>query len=95
MPVDSRVGVSVDVTRRLHLYVNGQDQGVVSPRALPDPCYAMFDVGWQYRKVSGVDSIRPAFCLWDSKRKQFVYLLLVVLNEDAPDIDHTRLCVCY
>ena len=61
LPVGSRVGVSIDDNRRLHLYINGEDQGTVSANELPDPCYALFNVRCQYRKVSGVDTISSAF----------------------------------
>ena len=60
-PVGGRVGVSVDVIRHHHLYVNGEDQGVVSPNELPDPCYALFNVRCQYRRVSDADTISSAF----------------------------------
>ena len=48
----SRVGVGVDVGRRLHLLVNGEYEGVISPRALPHPCHALFVVHNGHRKVS-------------------------------------------
>ncbi|KAL8617692.1 hypothetical protein ACOMHN_039640 [Nucella lapillus] len=39
----SRVGLVLDSSRSLHLYVNGQDQGVITS-GLPHPCYFMFDL---------------------------------------------------
>ncbi len=43
MSTNSRAGVSLDAARRLHVYVDGKDQGVAADN-IPDPCYAMFDV---------------------------------------------------
>ncbi|XP_070175461.1 neuralized-like protein 4 [Littorina saxatilis] len=51
LPVDSRVGVSLDPSRRLHLHVNGVDQGVVPCQPLPDPCWAMWDLDSTYTMV--------------------------------------------
>jgi hypothetical protein len=39
--VGSRVGVVVDGDRSLHLYVDGEDQGVAATN-LPQPCYPLF-----------------------------------------------------
>ena len=50
LPRNSRVGVLIDVTRSLHLYINGQDQGVAAPD-LPKPCFAFFDLYGPYRQV--------------------------------------------
>ncbi|XP_070200611.1 E3 ubiquitin-protein ligase TRIM56-like isoform X2 [Littorina saxatilis] len=47
----SRVGVAVDSSHGLHLYVNGQDQGVFYTN-LPQPCYALFDVSDYTRKIT-------------------------------------------
>ncbi|KAK7092788.1 E3 ubiquitin-protein ligase TRIM33-like [Littorina saxatilis] len=44
LQADNRVGVSVDSYRRLHLHVNGDDQGVVPCRSLPDQCWAMLEL---------------------------------------------------
>ena len=41
--VGSRLGLVVDTDRSLHLYVDGNDQGVVASH-IPDPCYFMFDL---------------------------------------------------
>ncbi|KAK7094474.1 E3 ubiquitin-protein ligase TRIM33-like isoform X1 [Littorina saxatilis] len=48
----NRVGVSLDSDRQLHLHVNGQDKGVVSPCELPGTCYAIFDVWFEEGKIS-------------------------------------------
>ncbi|XP_070200617.1 transcription intermediary factor 1-beta-like isoform X3 [Littorina saxatilis] len=47
----NRVGVAVDSSHGVHLYVDGKDQGVFSPD-LPQPCYALFDVSDYTRKVT-------------------------------------------
>ncbi|XP_070175043.1 tripartite motif-containing protein 59-like [Littorina saxatilis] len=44
LKADSRVGVSFDSSRRLHLHVNGDDQGVVPCRSLPDTCWALWEL---------------------------------------------------
>ena len=50
LPPDSRVGVLIDVFRSLHLYINGQDQGVSASHLLQS-CFAFFDVFGPYRQV--------------------------------------------
>ncbi|XP_076436352.1 uncharacterized protein LOC143275911 [Babylonia areolata] len=40
----TQLGVALDSSRRLHLYVNGKDQGVVTTDTIPDPCHFMFDL---------------------------------------------------
>ena len=47
---DSRVGVLTDDSRSLHLYINGQDQGVAASH-LPQSCFAFFDDFGPYRQV--------------------------------------------
>ena len=39
----SRVGLSLDSDHRLHLYVDGQHQGIIDSH-VPQPCYALFDM---------------------------------------------------
>lgn len=39
----SRVGVRIDKARYLHLYIDGEDQGVVVPD-VRQPCWAVFDL---------------------------------------------------
>ena len=51
LPYDSRVGVMLDGTNSLHLFINGQDQGVAAPD-LPQPCFAFFDLCGPYRQVA-------------------------------------------
>lgn len=51
MAVGGRVGVLVDTARRLHLYVDGRNQGVVA-RDVPQPCHAFFYLKFQYKKVT-------------------------------------------
>ncbi|KAK7093099.1 hypothetical protein V1264_008749 [Littorina saxatilis] len=48
----NRVGVSLDSNRQLHLHVNGQDKGLVSPFQLPGTCYAIFDVWFEEGMIS-------------------------------------------
>ena len=43
LPVGSHLGLGLDSDRGLHLYLNGNDQGVIGTD-VPDPCYFMFDV---------------------------------------------------
>ena len=50
LPRDSRVGVLIDDSRSLHLYINGQDQGVAASH-LPQSCFAFFDDFGPYRQV--------------------------------------------
>jgi hypothetical protein len=49
LPVGIRVGVLVDGDRSLHLYVDGEDQGVAATN-LPQPCYPLFDL-WTVTQV--------------------------------------------
>ena len=50
LPRDSRVGVLIDDSRSLHLYINGQDQGVAASH-LPQSCFAFFDLFDPHRQV--------------------------------------------
>ena len=50
LPRDSRVGVLIDDSRSLHLYINGQDQGVAASH-LRQSCFTFFDVYGPYRQV--------------------------------------------
>ena len=43
LQVGSRVGLSLDSDHRLHLYVDGQHQGIIDSH-VPQPCYALFDM---------------------------------------------------
>ncbi|XP_076450670.1 uncharacterized protein LOC143286778 [Babylonia areolata] len=52
-----RVGLALDSARRLHLFVDGQDQGI-AVRNLPDPCYAMFDVVDYYEQITALPATR-------------------------------------
>jgi hypothetical protein len=52
LPAGDRMGVLVDDKRQLHLYVNGQDQGVAAPD-VPDPCWPYFELYGPYRQVGG------------------------------------------
>ena len=45
-----RVGLALDKSRTLHLYVDGNHVGVVAPD-VADPCYIMFDVYAYWEKV--------------------------------------------
>ena len=56
LPRDSRVGVLIDVFRSLHLYINGQDQGVAVSH-LPQSCFAFFDVYGPHRQVRRIFDI--------------------------------------
>ncbi|KAL8598148.1 hypothetical protein ACOMHN_043219 [Nucella lapillus] len=49
----SRVGLVLDSSRSLHLYVNGQDQGVITS-GLPHPCYFIFDLLSRCVKVTAL-----------------------------------------
>ncbi|KAK7092792.1 hypothetical protein V1264_008484 [Littorina saxatilis] len=44
LPLYSRVGVGLDTSRRLHLHVNGADQGIVPHLSLSGPCWAMWQL---------------------------------------------------
>ena len=59
--VGSRLGLVVDTDRRLHLYVDGNDQGVVAPD-IPDPCYFMFDLSEHCLKVFFLLAIGVTVC---------------------------------
>ena len=50
LPVGSHVGLALDSNRRLHLYIDGTDQGVIGTD-VPDPCYFMFDLIGHCTKV--------------------------------------------
>lgn len=43
LQVGSRVGLMVDSSNNLHLYIDGQHQGVV-PVPVTRPCFAVFDI---------------------------------------------------
>lgn len=46
------VGILVDASNRLHLYVNGIDQGIAA-KGIQHPCYAVVDVYGQCEEVRG------------------------------------------
>ena len=46
----SRVGLALDRTRNLHLYIDGNQVGVVAA-GVADPCYVMIDLSFSWRKV--------------------------------------------
>ncbi|KAL8624004.1 hypothetical protein ACOMHN_040630 [Nucella lapillus] len=48
-----RVGLALDGARAVHLYVDGQDQGITAP-SMPDPCYAMFDIVDEYEQITAL-----------------------------------------
>ncbi|XP_076451096.1 neuralized-like protein 4 isoform X1 [Babylonia areolata] len=52
-----RVGLALDSAHCLHLYVDGQDQGIAA-RGLTDPCYAMFDVVDYYEQITALPPTR-------------------------------------
>ena len=52
LPQGSRVGVRVDRQASLHLYVDGQHQGVAAHN-VTQPCYPFFHMRGPYRKVCG------------------------------------------
>ena len=45
-----RVGLALDKSRTLHLYIAGNHVGVVT-RVVADPCYVMIDLNLNWRKV--------------------------------------------
>ena len=53
LPQGSRVGVRVDRQASLHLYVDGQHQGVAAHN-VKGPCFALFDLWCPSTKVRGV-----------------------------------------
>ena len=59
--VGSRLGLVVDTDRSLHLYADGEDQGVVAPH-IPDPCYFMFDLFDYCTKVFFLLAIGVTVC---------------------------------
>ncbi|XP_075434096.1 neuralized-like protein 4, partial [Ascaphus truei] len=50
-PEGTCLGVLVDLSGGLHLYVNGMDQGV-GAQDIPDPCYVLLDLYGQCEQVS-------------------------------------------
>ncbi|XP_025114374.1 uncharacterized protein LOC112576266 [Pomacea canaliculata] len=51
LQVGSRVGVMVDSSNGLHLYVNGQDKGIVS-NFVKQPCFALFGIWYKVTQVT-------------------------------------------
>ena len=49
-PVGCHVGLALDSDRALHLYVDGNDKGIIGTD-VPDPCYFMFDLFGYCTKV--------------------------------------------
>lgn len=49
--VGSRLGVLVDSGNKLHLYIDGQDQGVAATR-IRRPCHAFFGIRGSHKKIS-------------------------------------------
>lgn len=49
--VGGRVGMALDKSRRLHLYVDGEKLGTVAER-VKEPAYTMFDLLAYWKKVS-------------------------------------------
>ena len=45
------MGLSIDARRYLHLIIDGEYKGVISHYVVPHPCYAMFVVQNEYKKV--------------------------------------------
>ncbi|XP_076450669.1 uncharacterized protein LOC143286777 [Babylonia areolata] len=54
---NSRVGLALDSAHCLHLYVDGQDQGIAA-RGLTDPCYAMFDMIHYCKQITALPPTR-------------------------------------
>ena len=44
------MGLALDKSRTLHLYIDGNHVGVVAPD-VADPCYVMIDLNFCWRKV--------------------------------------------
>lgn len=57
LEVGSRVGLLVDSSNYLHLYINGQDEGVVAKRVTL-PCFAFFNI------CSSVTKVRDKYSLY-------------------------------
>ncbi|XP_025113703.1 neuralized-like protein 4 [Pomacea canaliculata] len=53
LQVGSRVGVLVDSSNDLHLFVDGQDHGVVAEH-VPPPCFAVFIMHGAITKVTAL-----------------------------------------
>lgn len=56
LQVRSRAGVLVDSSKDLHLYINGQDQGVVAKHVV-QPCFAVFSLSESVIKVRDTGTI--------------------------------------
>ena len=50
MPAGTVLGLLVDSGSRLHLYVDGRDQGVAAG-GIPQPCYVLIDLYGQCQQV--------------------------------------------
>ncbi|XP_025114440.1 neuralized-like protein 4 [Pomacea canaliculata] len=57
LKVGSRVGVLVTSSNDLHIYINGQDQGVVAMN-VTQPWFAVFAIGSSYSKVTALPTSR-------------------------------------
>ncbi|XP_025114388.1 transcription intermediary factor 1-alpha-like isoform X2 [Pomacea canaliculata] len=57
LKVGSRVGLLVDSSNYLHVYIDGQDKGVVPKRVTP-PCFAVFDMSSSVTKVTALPTSR-------------------------------------
>ena len=53
LPQGSRVGVRVDRQASLHLFIDGQHQGVAAHN-VKQPCFALFDLCFPSTKVRGI-----------------------------------------
>ncbi|XP_070176396.1 E3 ubiquitin-protein ligase TRIM56-like [Littorina saxatilis] len=55
----SRVGVGLDTDRYLHVFMDGKDLGVVpGAPSLTQHCYALFDLGYRFKKVTSLPPYR-------------------------------------
>ncbi|XP_023803457.1 neuralized-like protein 4, partial [Cyanistes caeruleus] len=54
LPAGTVLGLLVDGSARLHLFINGRDQGAVAG-GVPSPCYVLLDLYGQCQQVTIVD----------------------------------------
>jgi hypothetical protein len=83
--VGSRVGVLVDGARSLHLYVDGEDQGVAATN-LSQPCYPLFDLCYVSQVCACVIPHRKSILLADPTYQGFRHSSVVSKLRNLPGL---------
>ncbi|XP_070184650.1 neuralized-like protein 4 [Littorina saxatilis] len=86
-PVNSRFGLRIDSSRRLHLHVDGIDCLVVPCRPLPDKCWAMWDLDCDNSEIKSLPVRDVGQMERSSQHEARACSLLVDVMEESGDND--------